>query len=475
MATADEADQKARVERARETGLFRYSLVQELLEPGLSLAERGWRAREMAARVHEGPGGRRVTVSYSTLTRWRRAYEEGGFDALVPSPRQPAPRTPEEVLALAEALKREKPGRTAAQVRRVLQVTSGWAPSDRTLQRLFERLELNRPAPGPEEEQRAFGRFECTRPNEMWTGDTLHGPVIGGAKSYLFAFVDDHSRAVMGARWAHHDDVVRMAAAFRPALQARGVPRACYLDNGSPFVDAWLLRGCAVLGVKLIHSRPGKPEGRGKIERFFRTVRDQFLVEVGDGAGVADLAEMNRLFHAWTRDRPTTGRSTPRPARPRLPGGRRPPRPSGPSPSRACCGRRSCGPSGARPTRRPWSACTATSTRSTRGWPGGRSSCCSPRSTWTGSRSASAGSPPGPPSRSPSAGTATPRPATPDWQPRTEPAPTGIDYLAALGDGHDAALREQVSYQFLVSGPREEPGKREEPEQEEGNEGGGRG
>ena len=230
MTTADEADKKARLERARETGLFRYSLVQELLEPGLSLAERGWRAREMAARVHEGPGGRRVTVSYSTLTRWRRCYEEGGFDALVPSPRQPAPRTPEEVLALAEALKREKPGRTAAQVRRILQVTSGWAPSDRTLQRLFERLELNRPALGPQEEQRAFGRFECTRPNEMWTGDTLHGPVIGGAKSYLFAFVDDHSRAVMGARWAHHDDVVRMAAAFRPALQARGVPKSAYLD-----------------------------------------------------------------------------------------------------------------------------------------------------------------------------------------------------------------------------------------------------
>ena len=300
MTTADEADQRKRVERARETGLFRYSLVQELLEPGLSQAERGWRARELARRVHEGPGGRRVTVSYSTLTRWRRLYESGGFDALVPSPRQPAPRTPEEVLALAEALKREKPGRTAAQVRRVLQVTSGWAPSDRTLQRLFERLELNRPAPGPQEEQRAFGRFECARPNEMWTGDTLHGPVIGGKKSYLFAFIDDHSRAVMGARWSHHDDVVRMAAAFRPALQARGVPQRAYLDNGSPFVDAWLLRACGVLGIKLVHSRPGKPEGRGKIERFFRTVRDQFLVEAGDGKGIADLAEMNRLFQAWT-------------------------------------------------------------------------------------------------------------------------------------------------------------------------------
>ena len=60
MTTADEADKKARVERARETGLFRYSLVQELTEPGLSQAERGWRARELAGRVREGPGGRRV-------------------------------------------------------------------------------------------------------------------------------------------------------------------------------------------------------------------------------------------------------------------------------------------------------------------------------------------------------------------------------------------------------------------------------
>jgi putative transposase len=299
VTTLDEADRKARLERARETGLFRYSLVQELAEPGLSPAERGRRARELAGRVHDGPGGQPAAVSRGTLDRWRRAYEAGGFDALVPSLRQPAPRTPQEVLAVAEALKREKPERTAAQVLRILQLTSGWAPSDRTLQRLFERLELNAPAPGPQEEQQALGRFECARPNEMWTGDTLHGPVIAGGKSYLFTFIDDHSRAVMGARWAYHDDVVRMAAAFRPALQRRGVPRAIYLDNGSPFVDAWLLRGCAVLGIKLIHSRPGKPEGRGKIERFFRTVRDQFLVEVGTGQRIGGLAEMNRLFQSW--------------------------------------------------------------------------------------------------------------------------------------------------------------------------------
>ena len=73
MTTAEESDKRARAERARATGLFRYSLVQELTEPGLSAAERGWRARELAGKVHEGPGGRPVTVSYATLGRWRRA------------------------------------------------------------------------------------------------------------------------------------------------------------------------------------------------------------------------------------------------------------------------------------------------------------------------------------------------------------------------------------------------------------------
>ncbi len=271
MTTLDEADKKARLERARETGLFRYSLVQELAGAGLTPAERGRRARGLAGRVHDGPGGQPVTVSVQTLGRWRRLYQAGGFDALVPSPRQCQPRTPAEVLAVAEALKREKPERTAAQVRRILGLTAGWAPSDRTLQRLFERLELNAPA-GEQEEQRAFGRFECARPNEMWTGDTLHGPVIGGSKSYLFAFLDDHSRAIMGARWAYHDDVVRMAAAFRPALQRRGVPGAIYLDNGSAFIDAWLLRGCAVLGIRLIHSRPGKPPLTGQYLAVLRGV-----------------------------------------------------------------------------------------------------------------------------------------------------------------------------------------------------------
>jgi putative transposase len=303
VTTEQEADERRRLERAREIALFRYSLVQELVSPGLTAAERGRRARLMAAVEHPGPGGAQVRVSYQTIGRWKRAYLRGGFEALVPVPRQATPRTPEEVLELAAALRRENPARTAAQVQRILRATSGWSPSDRTLQRLFVRLELDRAA-GSDGPQPAFGRFEASRPNELWTGDALHGPAVGGRKAYLFAFIDDHSRAVMGARWAFHEDVVRLAAALRPALAARGVPESAYVDNGSAFVDAWLLRACAVLGIRLVHSRPGKPQGRGKIERFFRTVRGQFLVElagreIGDGSPASGIAELNRLFGAW--------------------------------------------------------------------------------------------------------------------------------------------------------------------------------
>jgi len=104
-----------------------------------------------------------------------------------------------------------------------------------------------------------FGRFEAAAPNDRWTGDALHGPRVAGRKTYLFAFIDDHSRAVMGHRFGYAEDTVRLAAALRPALAARGVPSAVYVDNGSAFVDRWLLRACAVLGAKLTHSTPGRP------------------------------------------------------------------------------------------------------------------------------------------------------------------------------------------------------------------------
>jgi putative transposase len=264
----------------------------------------------------------------------------------------------------------------------------------------------------------------------------------------------------MGSRWSHHDDVVRMAAAFRPALQARGVPKSAYLDNGSAFVDAWLLRGCAVLGIKLIHSRPGKPEGRGKIERFFRTVRDQFLVEVGDGEKIADLGEMNRLFQAWLE---TAYHQAVHSETGEAPAARW---------EKASPEERAVPEPGLLREAFLWSERRrADKTALVRmhgnvyqvpAWLAGQYvELVFDPFDLDRIEVRAAGKP---------AGTAVPftvgrhrhpKTRTPDGGQRTEPAPTGIDYLAVLGDGHDAALREQVSYRSLIS-------PRQEKEQEEG-------
>jgi putative transposase len=305
----------ARTERARAIGLFRYELIREAADPAHSSKTRGRLVREVAAREHLDPAGRRRRISRDTLDRWIRAWRRGGFDALVPNPRQSAPRLPVEVIEMAVALKRENPARTATQVRRILRAQMGWAPGERTLQRHFAHdpqiaAVLGALAAGGPGSEAVFGRFEAERPNELWTGDALHGPTLGGRKTYLFAFLDDHSRAIVGHRFGFAEDTVRLAAALRPALGSRGIPDGVYVDNGSAFVDAWLLRACATLGIRLIHSTPGRPQGRGKIERFFRTVREQFLVEITGEPGidgdrergrhlVTDLRELNRLFTAW--------------------------------------------------------------------------------------------------------------------------------------------------------------------------------
>jgi putative transposase len=295
MSSAEE-DRK-RAARAERVALFRYQLIREAADPALTVRQRGRMVRELAARAHEGPFGEPVAVSRATIDRWIRAWRSGGFAALAPPARQVMLRTDAAVLELAAGLKRENPERTAAQVMRIMRTTCGWSPSVRTLQRHFERLELTTRPDG--RAPAVFGRFECARPNEMWTGDALHGPHIAGRKACLFCFLDDHSRAVMAARWGYFEDTVRLAAALRPALAARGVPIRIYVDNGSAFVDAALKRAAARLGIKITHSAPGRPQGRGKIERFFRTAREEFLVEIGDGSSIADLAELNRLFTAW--------------------------------------------------------------------------------------------------------------------------------------------------------------------------------
>src|SRR5258708_34743324 len=153
------------------------------MEAGLTSRQRGRVVRELAGREQAGPYGRPVSVSRKTIDRWITARRAGGFDALVPSPRQSAPRTDPQVVELAVGLKKENPARTAAQVRRVLAAQLGWAPSERALQRWFEARELTT-RPGGQPPQ-AYGRFEPEQVNGICTADLMNGPAGAGRARHL--------------------------------------------------------------------------------------------------------------------------------------------------------------------------------------------------------------------------------------------------------------------------------------------------
>ncbi|MGW3985274.1 DDE-type integrase/transposase/recombinase [Streptomyces mirabilis] len=235
MSSDDTAELRKRRERAHRVGLFRYEVIQDALERDLTSRQRGKLVRALAEREWTDVDGKPVKVTRGTIDRWIRAWRTDGFEALVPRPAQVSPRTATEVLELAGALKKENPQRTAAQIGRILSARLGWAPHARTLQRHFARLGIEQA--GSSAPKEVFGRFEADRPNELWVGDALHGPVAAGRKTYLFAFLDDHSRAVVGHRFGFSEDVVRLAAALHPALLARGVPDGIYVD----YAEAWVM------------------------------------------------------------------------------------------------------------------------------------------------------------------------------------------------------------------------------------------
>ena len=196
-------------------------MIREAADPALSKAERGALVRALAAVEHVGPGGERVSVGRSTLDDWIRAWRGGGFDALLPRARALGPLTPSRVLAVAEALKRELPARTAGQVHEIMVAAGEPVPSARTLQRHFARLGLGVRADGAA--PKVYGRFEALTRERVVDGRRAAWPAgrgpAGGA-----AGVHRRLQPLVGYRWGTGEDVLRLAAALRPGFPRAGCP-----------------------------------------------------------------------------------------------------------------------------------------------------------------------------------------------------------------------------------------------------------
>lgn len=305
---------------AETVALFRYRVVAEATNPRLSALERGRLVRQLASQLHELPDGSRGQFARGTLDRWVRAYREQGLDGLRPQRRGDVGvvRRHPELLEEAARLRAELPTRSAAQIAHILFARHGVRVAERTVRQHLFRRGLHRAALAGQ--PRAYGRFEAERPNELWVGDVLVGPFVphpraaGSRRAYLFLLVDDYSRLLVHGRWMADQDARAGQTVLRAAIQRRGLPERLYVDNGAPYANAALERTCAVLGIRLIHSRPYAPEGRGKLERLNRFVRERFLAEA-EAQGIASFQDLNDRFLAWaeqvcnTRQHAETGQA----------------------------------------------------------------------------------------------------------------------------------------------------------------------
>ncbi len=292
-------------DRLEQVALFRYGVIVEALDPRLTPAERGRLVRELARGVLVHPDGSPRSYARGSLDRWIRDYRAHGLAGLRPRARSDAGtvRRHPELLAEACALRMEAPARSAAHIADILFHRHGIRVAERTIREHLRRRGLHRAALAAEP-ARAFGRYEADRPNERWVGDVLTGPfvphprVAGSKRAKLFVLVDDHSRLLVHGRWVLEENTRAGQDVLRAAILRRGLPEVLYVDNGAPYANQMPERSCAVLGIRLVHSKPYRPQGRGKQERLNRVVRERFLVEA-EHTGIASLDELNDRFTAW--------------------------------------------------------------------------------------------------------------------------------------------------------------------------------
>lgn len=287
-------------ETREQIALFRYKLISPVLaEPGRLQNEY---FRSQAERTHNVPhlGVRRIALA--TMKSWLRRYRRDGFAALKPKARcdigRPR-RLNEEGLAVIKAKCEAFPQLSVRLLHEELLKHNqlGDPPlSYNSLVRLLQRNNL-RPVPGRTDERK---RFEVAQVNELWVCDFMHGPTVRTAgrrkKAILCAIIDDHSRVIVGHDFSAHETLSTLTLVLKEAFCAYGIPKRLYVDNGPSFSSDLLATACARVGVSLIHSKPYDAPSRGKIERFFRTVRERFLAGLTEELALEQLRD---AFALW--------------------------------------------------------------------------------------------------------------------------------------------------------------------------------
>jgi putative transposase len=287
--------------------LFRLSVLGPLVSrEKLGRGELQQLVRQLASQEYAIPGSRRRYISEKTLQAWYYAWRREGLAGLADRPRVDTGRSklPLPVQTAVLAAKRENPRRSIRQIRLLLEA-AGVVPRDTlsrcAVHRLLQAHGISRiagPASQPDEKR----SFVAEHAGAIWYGDVMHGPTLsfGGRrmKTYLVSLMDDASRLIAHGAFCLSETALDIEGVLKQALLKRGIPRTIVVDNGAAYRASTLQAICARLSIRLVYCRPYAPEGKGKLERWHRTLRDQFLAEL-DTTHIRELADLNARLWAW--------------------------------------------------------------------------------------------------------------------------------------------------------------------------------
>ncbi|MBW2596793.1 MAG: DDE-type integrase/transposase/recombinase [Deltaproteobacteria bacterium] len=292
-----------------EVAVFRFSVISDFINvTQMTRSERRRLMQDKCARKWRIPFSEKTRISKGTIRRWIRLYTDrhGDLKALYPQDRSDHDQSramDEDTCGALIELKMQKPDATVPQLikqmNRLKLPTPGIVLNKSTVYRFLHQQNLMDLTENKPVDRR---KFEAELPNDLWQSDVMHGPKIEVdgkmRKTYLIAIIDDHSRLIVYAHFYLSENLACYLDAFEDALARRGLPRKLYVDNGAAFRSKHLEYITASLAITLIHAKPYTPQGKGKIERWFKTVRTCFLGNCTTGT----LTELNATFDCWLNE-----------------------------------------------------------------------------------------------------------------------------------------------------------------------------
>ena len=280
-----------------QIALFRYGIIAPLVTKGeTSPQERGDFFRDAAEKEYRHPDGRTVSVSSDTVYRYFRKYSEGGFDALRPVGRSDLGKTrklSDDITSQIIYLHREYPRLPCTLIYQKL-LDNGTITEDTvslsTITRFVSNLKKEELCPGKE-----MRRYELAHINEVWYGDSSAGPYLRDGnnriKTWIIALIDDASRMIVGIGIFTNDNYVNLLAVIRSAVIRYGKPKTLKFDNGASYRSHQMELLGARMGTAISYAPPRTPQGKAKIERFFRTLKDRWM----SGLNMNDFKSLEEL------------------------------------------------------------------------------------------------------------------------------------------------------------------------------------